>query len=362
MVWLPDKYDVSKTHLLSSKVQQRDKKTICELLDKLLATKIKLHRATKYIDSLRLMIERGWIPTYHDIGEAELYRCLTEIEHNENLGIWAKRDFKLSLKLILKELNNPLADIIKPNKDRGKQQLPQQYLTVHDILTMVKSDWPHLRDKVMIACLYESGCRPHEFFKATRKDIKFEIAPAKIWDGNGGQIKVDIEIATLFVSPEAKTGARPVSLVFTVPWLKAWLRQSGNQDYVWTKMRGANTDKAIEYSEARKALKQVAKCAGVPLEKAHFYAERHGMATEMSRCMTSAQLSQFAGWVQGSRMPRTYIHLSGKDVIAPRMASFGIVVEQTHSDREAWLKIMRIGQQHLKSIYQQSNSQSPPTR
>lgn len=349
-MWLPDKYDGSKARLLSSKAQKQDKTEICKLIDKLLATKIKRSRATKYYDSLRLMIERGWIPSYHNVSEAELYHCLTEIEQSDELGIWAKRDYKLPLKLILKELNNPLADIIKPNKGRNKQQLPQAFMTVHDILKMVQCDWPHLRDKSAVACLYESCCRPHEFFMLRRRDVKFEIVPAKIWDGNGGQIKVDMEIATLSVSPEAKTGARPVPLVFTVPWLKAWLRQSGNTEYIWTKLRGANAKQHIEYPEARKAIKQIAKAAGVDEAKAHFYAERHGRSTEVCKYMSPAQQSQYAGWVQGSKMPRTYIHLSGKDVIAPLLSPFGITVESAQSEREVWLKIMKLGRTQLRSL------------
>lgn len=293
MTWLPDKYESSKTHFISSDIPEKDKTEICKLVDKLLATKIKRSRATKYYDSLRLMVERGWIPSYHGVTDSALYHCLTEIEQDDSLGMWAKRDYRLPLKLILKELNNSLADIIKPNKGRNKQQLPQAYLTVHDILKMVQCDWPHLRDKSMIVCLYESCCRPHEFFTLERDDVKFEIIPAKIWDGNGGQIKINLEVATLFVQPEGKTGARPVPLVWTVPWLKAWLRERNTlnvsnvtnvrnvldipknipksipkeeNDYIWTKLRGANKNRHIEYPEARKAMKQIANAAGIPAE------------------------------------------------------------------------------------------------
>ncbi len=347
MVWLPDKYGGSKMRLLSSMVQKEDKTEICKLIDKLLATKIKHSRAAKYYDGLRLMVERGWIPSYHNLTEADLYHCLTEIEQSDELGVWAKRDYKLPLKLILKELNNPLADIVKPNKGRNKQQLPQAYMTVHDILKMVQSDWPHLRDKAAVACLYESCCRPHEFFMLKRRDVKFEIVPAKVWNGNGSQLKIDLEIATLMVSNGAKTGGRPVPLTFTVPWLKAWLRQNGSTDYIWTKLRGANAKEAIEYPEARKAIKQIANAAGVEPEKAHFYAERHGRSTEVSKHMSLAQQCQFAGWTQGSKMAQVYNHLSGKDVVAPLLSPFGITVESAQSERDVWLKIMKLGQEYL---------------
>lgn len=349
MGWIAHKYDSARAHFLSSNIKKEDKEIICNMLDKLLATKIKRSRAVKYYDNMRLMVERNWLEGYHDVREEDLYRCLSEIEHNVSLGVWAKRDYKLALKLVLNELDNPLAAVIKPNKDRGKrQQFPQAFLTVHDVLRMVESDWKHLRDKAMIACLYESCCRPHEFFMLHRKDVRYDIVPAQLWDGNGGKVKVDIEVATLNISPEAKTGARPVPLIFTVPWLKAWMRQSGNTEHIWTKLRGANRNKHIEYWEARKALKQIASVAGIPPEKAHFYASRHGRSTEVSRYMTPSQQSQYAGWVQGSKMPRTYIHLSGKDVIAPLLSPFGITVESMQSERDVWLKIMKMGQEQLR--------------
>ena len=348
MVWALDRYDSAKAHLLSSKMPQNDKHEISKLLDKLLATKIKKHRAEKYCDSLRLIIERGWLQTFHNVTEVELYRCLTEIENCPDLGVWAKRDYKLPLKKVLKELGNPWADIIKPNANRSKQQLPQAYQTVHDILKIVSCDWPHLRDKAMLACLYESCCRPHEFFELRRRDIKIETVPAKLWNGNGGKKDIYMEIATLYISPEAKTGTRPVPLVFTIPWLKAWLRHSGNQDYVWTKIDGPNKGKQIEYPEAAKAMKNICRCAGIPKEKAHFYAERHGMATEMSNCMTSAQLSQFAGWVQGSKMPRVYLHPSGINVVAPRLNTFGITVDSVQNERDVWIEIMEKGKERLR--------------
>jgi integrase len=99
-----------------------------------------------------------------------------------------KRDHKIALKRILEHLNNPLAAIIKTSTPA--KYLPRFFLTVHDILKMVTCDHPHLRDKAMAACLYESNCRPHEFFMLKRSDIRFEISPAKIWDGNGNMIKI----------------------------------------------------------------------------------------------------------------------------------------------------------------------------
>lgn len=352
MTWLPEVYDTSRSRLLkTTAISEEDKKTITYLIEKLLATKIQKNRAVKYLDNLRLIVERGWLESYQDLEEQELYQCLSAIEHNKALGIWAKRDYKIALKRVLEELDNPLAKIINTNKGREKQQMPKAFLTVGDILKVANSSWPYIRDMALLICLYESCCRPHEFILLKRQDVRFDIVPAQIWDGNGGKLKIDIEIATLNISNNAKTGGRPVPLVFSVPWLKAWIRQRKaidcQDDNIWAEIRGKNKGHPLKYHAARKTIKEMIIRAGIEPAKAHFYAARHGRSTEVCKYMTQAQQSEYAGWVQGSRMPRTYIHLSGKDVIAPLLSPFGITVESAQSERETWLQIMKLGKQAL---------------
>jgi len=156
--------------------------------------------------SLRLILERKWLETFHNVSEVELYSCLAKIEHQKDNGAMTKRDHKIALKRILEHLNNPLAPIIKTST--SQKYLPRFFLTVHDILKMVTCDHPHLRDKVMAACLYESNCRPHEFFMLKRSDIRFETTHAKIFDSDNSPIDIEVEIACLNIGADCKTGAR----------------------------------------------------------------------------------------------------------------------------------------------------------
>ncbi len=41
---------------------------------------------------------------------------------------------------------------------------------------------------------------------------------------------------------------------------------------------------------------------------------RHSRATHLAKHLTEAQMNEYMGWVQGSDMPSTYVHLSGRDV------------------------------------------------
>lgn len=351
-MWLPDGYERAKTKFLSAiKISNSDKEAVIKLVDKLVATSIRKTRAAKYYIFLRLIIEREWLRAYSGITEDELYRCLSEIEHyiqpgGEELSGETKRDYKICIKRILEHLNNPLSKIIKTTS-KSTKHLPKFYLTPQDILNGVKSNHIHFRNKAMFACFYESNCRPHEFFLLKREDVRFDILPAKLWDGNGGYVRINLEVATLFVNEDAKTGARPIPIIFTVPWLKAWLKVSSG-DYIWTELH--NPKKHLDYFAARKAFKQVAKDAGIDPKKTRLYSSRHGRNTEVSRQMTQAQQCVYAGWIQGSKMAQVYNHLSGKDVLPPLLAPFGIVLEQAQSDKQAWIEIMRLGQQHFKNL------------
>jgi hypothetical protein len=44
------------------------------------------------------------------------------------------------------------------------------------------------------------------------------------------------------------------------------------------------------------------------------HAFRHSRATHLASKLTEAQMCEYFGWIQGSDMPFTYVHLSGRDI------------------------------------------------
>lgn len=63
----------------------------------------------------------------------------------------------------------------------------------------------------------------------------------------------------------------------------------------------------------RKMLSEVAKKTEVN-KKVNPHNFRHSRATYLAKNLTEAQLNQYMGWVKGSDMPATYVHLSGRDL------------------------------------------------
>jgi len=337
-VWIKDSYEQAKALLLQCPcIAEADKTAICNMVDKLLATRIKKRRAEKYYSFNRHIIERGWLSSFHNVTEQQLYRCLAKIQQLE-VATETKRDYKIVIKRMLEYLDNPLYKQIRTSSHNHMNRLPRYYLTVFDVLKMVKSEHPHLRDKAMAACLYESGCRPHEFFMLRERDVRFECIPVKIKD-----IKTSLEVARLNINPECKTGARSPPLIFTVPWLKAWMKNSESKEYLWTEIRGVNKGRLISYSAARKAIKLLALNAGLDASRVSLYSFRHGRNTEVSRILSYAEQCEYAGWIQGSDMPRIYNHLSGMDMIEPLLSKYGISVVKKQDDKQAWLQIFKEG-------------------
>lgn len=350
MSWHNDDKDFlrAKNRVQASDISSEDKQAIEDLVNKLLATKIRKRRAVKYYYSLLAIIQRGYLRTYHGVTEQDLYKTLAEIEHTQAFGGMAKRDYKIAIKRMLEHLNNPVAPIIKTAAK--PQYLPKFFLTIFDILKMAQSDGS-LRDRVISSCFFESNCRPHEFFMLKREDVRFESIPARIWDGNGGLHKISLDVAFLNLSPDSKTGARNPPLIFTVPWLKAWFASSHNE-YLFTSVLPGRPDpediadrnKQLLYPAALKAVRMLAKRAGIEKwDEVTLYSFRHGMNTYLSDVLTNAQQCEHAGWLQGSDMPRVYIHKKGKSMVAPILAPFGIYVDWQSDERRGWLDLMKAG-------------------
>jgi hypothetical protein len=68
-----------------------------------------------------------------------------------------------------------------------------------------------------------------------------------------------------------------------------------------------------DYDAARKLLRELAEKAGVR-KRVNPYSFRHSTATYMANFLTEAQMCEFFGWKQGSKMPSIYVRLSGRDI------------------------------------------------
>lgn len=159
-----------------------------------------------------------------------------------------------------------------------------------------------------IAVLFESGCR------------KGELKTLKIRDLSFGVTYTEIRV-------NGKTGERTVPLVFSVPYLRAWLQvHPDRRPDQWLfaferygkidQMKGSSPNGTIRYI-----------CVKAGIRHIHPHMLRHTRSTELARAgLSEYQMDGHQGWVVGSKSPRRYIHLSGREHINAALEAQGIEV------------------------------------
>jgi len=222
---------------------------------------------------------------------------------------------KYAIKVILKKFYKWLRDTeeypeevrwIKIGHKQNNGKLPSDMLTEDDIAKLINAA-TNLREKAFISTLYESGFRISELMNLRIKDMKF--------DEIGAQLYIT-----------GKTGFRRIRVVSSVPYLQEWLNNHpGKEDHnclVWIKSNG----ELVGYNRVRSILQTLKERAKISKEvNPHNF--RHSRATYLAKFLTEAQMKEFFGWQQSSKMAAIYVHLSGRDVDSALLKSYGIEVD-----------------------------------
>jgi len=160
--------------------------------------------------------------------------------------------------------------------------------------------------RAFLMTIWESGCRIGEILNMNFESVSF--------DHYGCVIYVD-----------GKTGPRRVRLAKASPYLQVWLNNHPNRfkgSPLWI-VRYRGTWRRWSYTGAQYFLcHRLPKMAGVRRRNIHMF--RHSRMTYLAKHLTEAELNVYAGWTQGSRMSRRYVHLSGRDLDNKLLALSGI--------------------------------------
>jgi integrase len=165
----------------------------------------------------------------------------------------------------------------------------------------------NVRDKALVSVLYESGCRIGELLNVRLKDVAFD----------------DYGVVMLV---RGKTGPRRIRLVSSEPRLSVWIdyhpRKNDPESPLWINIGTTNHHKPMMYQTVRCILKDLAN--KINLKKPvnpHIF--RKARATHLASKLTEAQMCEYFGWTQGSEMPFTYVHLSGRDIDEAILRMYG---------------------------------------
>lgn len=127
---------------------------------------------------------------------------------------------------------------------------------------------------------------------------------------------------------------RRIRLINSAPNLLEWINEhperNNPQAFVFVNIE-KNFGGCMQHRNIMSILQKVAKRAGIqkPVNPHHF---RHSRATYMSQFLTEAQLKEYFGWVQESKMAARYVHLSGKQVEDAILRMHGLKQEDKKED------------------------------
>jgi integrase/recombinase XerD len=201
-----------------------------------------------------------------------------------------------------------LQEISTSLKDKN-HKLPEEMITENEVKLMIDTA-ANKRDKAIIALLWDIGARIGEVGNLQIRHITFDELGAA-------------------VSLDGKTGPRRVRAVWSVNYLKDWLKDHPNQKNpeapLWFNF-AKKMDKleAMQYGAIRMQLNKISKKAGIK-KKIHPHLFRHSRCTYMANYLTEAQMNAYFGWIQGSDMPSVYVHLSGRDIDNAILRANGVI-------------------------------------
>lgn len=334
-MWLLMRYDIHGYEnklkrewkkILKSSIPEESKNLLERFKRDLEIQGISASRIWKYLSILRYINENynrkpfdKWDEEDIKVVMAVVQQKVRSGEYSENTGY----EYRKTLKKFFKWLYGAEWRGLKILRGNDKRNASKpEYLTEEEILKMIEYA-RHLRDKALIAVTYEGGLRIGEAANLKIKDI--------IWFSNvNGDLKVKIRVS-------GKTGERQIPLVIAVPYLKRWLEVHPRKDepeaFVFCSLSQRNFGEAIEYQTFRRIIEEAAKKAGIK-KRVNPHLLRHSRATVLANYLTEAQMCEFFGWVQGSDMPRIYVHLSGRDIDKAIMRYYGLEEEEEKKEVE----------------------------
>ena len=289
---------------------------ILKFIKKLFAEGLSKPRIVKYANHLKVLSEKMG-KNFMEVNKEDIITFLSDLERSK-YSTYTKKDYKVVLKRFFHFLEKgELVKDVKTTIKENRKKLPEEILTQAEVKKMIEAA-DHPRNRVIIAVLYEGGLRIGELASLKIKNIAF--------DEYGAVLKV-----------RGKTGERMVRVVGSASLISQWLQMHPRRDDkeapLWVNLSSNYKKEGITYQGIRQNLKRIAEKAGVKKNiTPHIF--RHSRATHLARHLTEAEMNVYFGWVQGSDMPATYVHLSGRDVDDKILQVEGVKTKEQQKDDE----------------------------
>lgn len=185
---------------------------------------------------------------------------------------------------------------------------PHDLITREEFEAMVRACF-NSRDRAFLSLIYETGARIGEIGAMRIKDVVFDDYGAVVW------------------LPRSKTLRRKLRVVYSARYLAEWLSDHPLKDDLeaplWVKLSGKNYLQPMVYKDFQWQLKKIAKRAGIK-KRIYPHLFRHTRATRLLQQVSEVVGAKYMGWVPGTKMIKTYIHLADQDVERAILEMHGI--------------------------------------
>lgn len=253
-------------------------------------------------------LSRDFGEPFDALTQKNLERYLANVNKRSDYSAWTKLGYRQMVKKFFGWLHDPsFVEWVKLGRVWSRVNVSN--LLTDSELQAMRVACANLRDRALVETAYESAFRPHEILGLRKSSVIFDQYGASIY------------------LREGKTGPRRVRVINAAPLLADWIANHPRKQKdapLWVDLSGDTTYQQLKYIGLAKLVKRIAKKAGVG-KRVNPYIFRHTRLTHLSKILTEAVLCEFAGWRQGSEMPRNYVHLSGRDVDEAILRAYGLV-------------------------------------
>ncbi len=301
----------------SNEILDENRKIIIRFHDSCFSEGLSVCKIERYLYDL-FRLAKMMDKSFSEANKEDLQKVMAVIEKKE----WSpnsKQTFKIMMKKFYKWFEGNGEEYpekikwLKATLKNNHKKLPDELLTEEEIEKLIRACQSQ-RDKALFATLAESGCRIGEIANLKIKDVFF--------DEYGGKISVT-----------GKTGARIVRLVNSSPYLHEWINNhpynNNRENYLWINLKG----KPVTYTRIASILKNSSRRAGIN-KRVHPHLLRHSRATYLAGYLTEAQMKDYLGWVQASKMAGIYVHMNGRDTDKAVLKLNGIKVDEERKEQK----------------------------
>lgn len=298
-------------------VSAEDKTSIMQLVEHLLVKGISKQRSVKYVNHLIVVARLAGCPL-QNLDRKGVESVVAKL-NLKNYKDHTLHDYKIILKKYFQwlrkcdeELHEYPEEVRWIKANFKKKRLVPEALITPDELTKLVDACENQRDRAFILVHYDGGFRIGETLSMKIMNVEF--------DKYSAVVRVD-----------GKTGPRRVRLTIATPALASWLSlhpfRNDPEAPLWVGIGTVGKNQRLSYCGARALFRRLAKKTGLK-KRIYTHLLRHTRATELANVLTEAQMKEHLGWVPGSDMPSTYVHLSGRDVDGAILKAHGVTMDK----------------------------------